>query len=244
MRRVGNRDAITIDGRAISLVWIKDVLGLRGGQDLPADAFIPIVVLIGGDKRIAFAVTEVLTEEEVLVKPLTRPLVRVRNVAGITVLGSGKAVPVLNAIDLIKSAIGLTTGSPIASAPGVSAPTRRKRILVVEDSITSRMLIKSIIESAGYDVKTTVDGVDGLSALQAEEFDAVVSDVDMPRMNGFELTARIRREPRLEGKPVVLVTALSSPADRERGLDAGANAYIVKGSFDQSDLLNALRRVV
>ena len=117
------------------------------------------------------------------------------------------------------------------------------RILVVEDSFTSRMVLKGILESAGYDVKTAVDGIDAFTALRAERFDLVVSDVEMPRMNGFDLTARIRAERTLAEVPVVLVTALESREDREHGIDVGANAYLVKSSLDQSDLLEALRRL-
>jgi two-component system chemotaxis sensor kinase CheA len=119
-----------------------------------------------------------------------------------------------------------------------------RRILVVEDSITSRMLLKGILESAGYRVKTAVDGAEGLACLRKEDFDLVVSDVDMPRLNGFDLTAGVRADPRIARLPVVLVTALSSPVDRERGMAVGASAYITKSSFDQSDLLNALRKLV
>jgi two-component system chemotaxis sensor kinase CheA len=118
------------------------------------------------------------------------------------------------------------------------------RVLVAEDSITSRSLFKSILETAGYEVATAVDGADAYSKIVEGEFDLVVSDVDMPRMSGFELTAKIRGDKRLSQIPVVLVTALGSREDRERGIDAGADAYIVKSSFDQSNLLEVVRRLV
>ena len=190
----------------------------------------------------AFAVDAVLDEREVLVKRLTKPLSRVRNIAGATVLGSGEVAPILNVADLLKSA--RTAGAGLRTAPAATpSATPAKRILVVEDSITSRMLLKGILESAGYDVKTAVDGIDGFTALRAERFDLVVSDVEMPRMNGFDLTARIRADRALAELPVVLVTALESREDRERGIDVGANAYLVKSSLDQSNLLEALRRL-
>ena len=114
----------------------------------------------------------------------------------------------------------------------------------MEDSITSRMLLKNILESAGYQVKTAVDGIDAYTTLRTEEFNLVVSDVDMPRMNGFGLTAKIRSDRKLAELPVVLVTALESREDREHGIDVGADAYIVKSSFDQSNLLEVIRRLV
>jgi two-component system chemotaxis sensor kinase CheA len=115
---------------------------------------------------------------------------------------------------------------------------------VVEDSITSRTLLKNILESAGYCVSTAVDGVDGYTTLKTGAFDLVVSDVEMPRMDGFGLTARIRADKQFTRLPVVLVTALGSREHRERGIDAGANAYIVKSSFDQSNLLEVVQRLI
>jgi len=181
---------------------------------------------------------------EVLVKPLRKPLSRVRNVAGATVLGSGQVAPVLNVADLLKSAqkVGGAVTRVRAGAQPVNAED--KSILVVEDSITSRMLLKGILEAAGYIVKTAVDGMDAFTLLRAERFDLVVSDVEMPRLNGFDLTAKIRADTKLVDLPVVLVTALETREDRERGMDVGANAYIVKSSFDQNNLLDAVRRLV
>ncbi|MCL6560510.1 MAG: response regulator, partial [Firmicutes bacterium] len=156
----------------------------------------------------------------------------------------GKVVPILNVPDLLQSAVkdnAAATGTAVAAG---EAGAKRKSVLVVEDSITSRMLLKNILESAGFDVKTAVDGVDAFTALRAEDFDLVVSDVEMPRMNGFDLTARIRAEQKLAQLPVVLVTSLESREDRERGIDVGANAYIVKSSFDHSNLLEVIRRLI
>jgi two-component system chemotaxis sensor kinase CheA len=103
---------------------------------------------------------------------------------------------------------------------------------------------KNLLEAAGYRVRVAVDGIDAWTILKSEEIDLVVSDVDMPRMDGFELTARIRTDRKLTDLPIVLVTALESREDRERGIEVGANAYIVKSSFDQSNLLEIIRRLV
>ena len=106
------------------------------------------------------------------------------------------------------------------------------------------MLLKNILESAGYSVTTAIDGLDALTALKAGEFDLLVSDVEMPRMDGFELTSKVRTDKKLAELPVILVTALGSREHQERGIDVGANAYIVKSSFDQSNLLGVLRKLV
>ncbi len=151
----------------------------------------------------------------------------------------------LNVPDLIKSAV--QASSTIRAGTAVSAPTaptRKKSVLVAEDSITSRTLLKNILETAGYEVETGVDGIDALTKLRSGSFDLVVSDVDMPRMNGFGLTSKIRADKKLAELPVVLVTALDSRADREHGIDVGANAYLVKSSFDQGNLLETIQRLI
>jgi two-component system chemotaxis sensor kinase CheA len=176
----------------------------------------------------------------VLVKPLGKQLARVRNIMGATVLGSGRVVPVLNMSDLFRTAVRT---APSATGGTVEEPGKSSSVLVVEDSITARMLLKNILESAGYAVQTAVDGIDALTALKVRDFDVVVSDVEMPRMDGFELTASIRAEKKFSRVPVILVTALESREDRERGIDVGANAYIVKSSFDQSNLLEVIDRL-
>ena len=141
----------------------------------------------------------------------------------------------------VRSAVSSAAGRVMAEMKSV--PDETPTILVVEDSITSRMLLKGILESAGYEVKTAVDGLDAFMMLRSERFDVLVSDVEMPRLNGFDLTARVRTDNTLRDLPVVLVTALASREDRERGIDVGANAYLVKSNLDQSNLLEALQRL-
>jgi two-component system chemotaxis sensor kinase CheA len=145
---------------------------------------------------------------------------------------------------LLKSARKVSGTPTLADPESVALTEKIGRILIVEDSITSRMLLKTILESAGYNVKTAVDGMDAFTLLRAEAFDLVVSDVEMPRLNGFDLTLKIRADRRLAELPVVLVTALEMREDRERGIDVGADAYIVKGSFDQNNLLETVRRLI
>ena len=136
-----------------------------------------------------------------------------------------------------------TSRMALACAAAEAQPLAARRVLVAEDSITSRMLIKGILESAGYEVRTAVDGMEAYALLRSETFDIVVSDVEMPRLNGFDLTASIRADRKLAEVPVVLVTALETREDRERGIEVGADAYLVKSSFDQSNLLEAVRRL-
>jgi two-component system chemotaxis sensor kinase CheA len=242
---VENRAMLNIGQGPVPLVRLSDVLGLGPGQaNGTAGAWIEAVVVGAAGRQIAFEVDSVEGDQEILMKPLGRCLVRVRNVQGATILPSGAIAPILNIHDLLKSAVKAEAMARPEAAMPAPEPSRRQNILVVEDSITARGLLRSILESAGYRVKTAVDGMDAWSMLRLERFDLVVSDVEMPRMNGFDLTGRIRADKALAELPVVLVTALESREDRERGVSAGANAYIHKGGFEQSVLLEAVRRLV
>ncbi len=245
IRTVENKEAVQLDGRAVALARLGDVLGIPGKKTADgAKGRAPVLVIGSAGKRMALLADEILGEQEVLVKPLGRQLSRIRNIAGATVLGSGRVVPILNVHDVLKSAAKNAAVPARAAAVVKEAAGKKKSILVAEDSITARTLVKNILEAAGYHVKTAVDGVEAFTALKTETFDVVVSDVDMPRMSGFELTAKIRADKKCSGLPVVLVTALESREDRERGIDVGANAYIVKSSFDQSNLLEVIRRLL
>ncbi len=253
-RRVENREVVVIQGEPMSCFRLGLVLGLPEQSDDKVAGILPrvmgasrrpgrtLVILSTGETPLALEVDGVENEQEILLKPLGPQLVRVRFVAGATVLGSGAVVPVLNPSDLIQAVL---KNAPLSRfSPEEGAPRERPAVLVAEDSITSRTLIKNILTTAGYDVTAVVDGAAAWEALGEKDYAALVSDVEMPRMNGFELTARVRGEPRWAEIPVVLITSLESREDRERGAEAGANAYIVKSSFDQVNLLDVLGRLI
>jgi two-component system chemotaxis sensor kinase CheA len=246
IKTVENRETLPLNGQVLSLVRLAEVLELAPATATSASAgSVPAAVLAGAEKRIALLVDAVLSEQEVLLKNLGPQLRRVRNIAGATVLGTGQVVPVLNVSDVLKSAVRASAAAVRRVATTI-APTAApsKTVLVVEDSITARMLLKNLLEAAGYRVVTAVDGVDGLTQVRSGTVDIVISDVDMPRMNGFALTAKIRSDQKFADLPVVLVTALESREDRERGIGVGANAYLVKSSFDQSNLIEVMQRLV
>jgi two-component system chemotaxis sensor kinase CheA len=243
VKSVENRTTLAAAGQVLALVGLADALELAE-TPLPAAADkLRVVILSAANRRIAFLVDAIEGEQEVLVKPLGKQLARVRNVSGVALLGTGDVVPILNVQDLLISAVKRAAGGAPRMAAEVT-PVVPRSLMVVEDSITTRTLLRNILESAGYTVQTAVDGVDALEQLREGQFDAVISDVAMPRMDGFELTARIRADPQLSALPVILVTALESREDRERGVRVGANAYIVKSRFDQSNLFETIRRLL
>ena len=244
IQTVENRASVTLNDQVLSVANLGGVLSLEASLEKDREPLLTLVIMAAGDKRMAFSVDQVVCEQEVVVKSLGRQLARVPNVAGATILGSGKVVPVLNVSDLMKSAALSFRAAMGEALEGGRDSARKRTILIAEDSITSRMLIKNILEAAGYVVTTAVDGLEAYNIFETGAFDAVVSDVEMPRMNGFELTAKIRGHQSRAETPVVLVTSLDSKEDKERGIEVGANAYIVKASFDQSNLLEVIDRLI
>lgn len=247
VRTIEGKPAIPVNGQMVGLVYMSEVLGIpfrRSGKDTEGNW--PALIMGASMRRIAFVVDEVMGEQEGIVKDLNPILGKVKNIAGATVLGNGQIVPVLNVPELFESASsGLASGSAGEFVEKMSGEDQEpQKILVAEDSITARSLIRNILEIDGFIVKTAVDGQEAFQMLFKEQFDLLVSDVEMPRMNGFELTARLRSDAKLREIPVILVTALESPDDRQRGLEAGANAYINKSSFEQSNLIETIRRLI
>jgi two-component system, chemotaxis family, sensor kinase CheA len=206
-------------------------------------------VLPQGERAVAVLADRLIDETELVVKALGAPLTRVRHVTGAAILGTGVVVVILNPTDLIKSALrNLESTQRVGTLeevlPGPQAESPRRRVLVVDDSVMTRTLERSILEAAGYAVVVAGDGTQALEVLNENPVDVIVSDIEMPRMDGFELTGAVRRDERWRNLPIVLVTSLDSPEHVERGAAAGADAYIVKGRFDQDDLVQTIGRLV
>lgn len=204
-------------------------------------------VIRSGENRLALLVDDLLDEQEIIFKAPGGILAGVRNVAGMTILESGTVCVVLNPRDLLGSEIGRWVQ---ADAREVQDPEREEArvhtVLLAEDSITTRMQEKRILERAGFQVVVAVDGQEAYQKLTANpgKIDAIVSDVEMPNMDGFTFTAKVRAHEEFRELPVVLVTTLSTEEHRRRGMEAGANAYITKSSFNQAILLDTLRRLL
>jgi two-component system chemotaxis sensor kinase CheA len=245
---IEGRPAIAIHGEPVSAARLADLLELPTGPTEPSARAgstalgMPCVLLEVNRERFAVFVEALVDQQEVMVKPLGGLLQRVRNVSSVTILATGEICTVLNPSDLLKTV--KKAPAPPPAAPAAVSAERRKVILLAEDSLTTRTQEKRILESAGYEVVTAVDGADALTKLSSRAFDAVVSDVEMPNMTGLELTARIREDAQYRELPILLVTSLASDEDRRRGAESGANAYITKGTFEQKVLLDTLRRLV
>lgn len=239
---VEGRSTLVWQGEPVPLVPLEHLLELPVAEH-GGGAAGRCVVLQSGRERLGLLIDAALDEQEVIIKPPGVLMRRVRNISGTAILGSGEICTILNPDDLLASAKRGRLPKARVSAPEAE-PKRRPRLLLVEDSLLTRTQETRMLESAGYEVVAAVDGLDGWHKLQEMQVDAVVTDILMPRMDGLELTRRIRSEEALAELPVILVTTLASESDRRRGLEVGADAYIVKTLFEQEVLLDALRRLV
>ena len=270
--KVSMDDVSTIEGRmaiqvrehTIPLVKLSDVLNLPAGltkeekkptngrhvisdetlgkKQVKKDEFY-VVIASSLDKQVGFIVDEILDEEEVFIKSLGNHLGKVKNVSGASILGTGEVVVIMDTEDLVANSalIHLTTRAEKIKPKG---KVTKKRILIAEDALSTRELEKNILESHGYLVDTAVDGLDALNKLPDESYDLVVTDVQMPRMDGFEFCQAIKQSDDYKDIPVIIVTALEKDKDKRRGIEVGAQAYIIKTAFDQSNLLETIERLI
>ena len=245
--RVGPCDFKTVEGcrmlatggPLLPVASLARTLGLPS-REPPAKG--PGVIVATGDRRMAFLVDELLAEQEITVKTLGTRVRHARFFSGATIQPSGKIALVLNAASLVRAALGQ---APAPSAARVRAPSpSRKRLLVVDDSVTARSMEKGLLEAAGYEVATAVDGEAGWRTLQEWSPDLLISDVEMPRMDGFALTRAVRSSARFAHLPVILFTSRGSETDRARGVEVGADAYIIKGSPERRNLLDAVAQLL
>jgi two-component system chemotaxis sensor kinase CheA len=241
---VGGRAMTMLDGRPVPISSLASVLGTGNGTDGPS------VVLAGLTRSHAFRVDDLIDQRDVVVKGLGELIPQLPAVAGAGVQPDGSILLVLEAAGLIERARRMESGDRSQEAAGGGAaaeavvPQRAASILVVDDALTVRELQRSIFENAGYRVRVAVNGEDALVEISHERPDLVLTDVQMPRMDGFELTEAIRKQPTLASLPVIILTSRGSDEDRLRGLECGADGYIVKSGFDQSALLSAVERLL
>lgn len=244
---IEGRKTITLEDRPVSVIELSTLLELKTPETSKTggarESRLPCVILFIGTERLGLLVDALLDEQEVVLKPNSGILKRVRNVSGATILGSGEVCMVLNPQDLMRS-VRKKSIPVVTSTETGSHRKARQVILLVEDSITTRTQEKRILESAGYEVITAVDGLDGLNKLNTRQFDAIVTDIEMPNMDGLEFAEKIRESPSYQNIPLVLVTSLASEEHKRRGMEVGADAYITKGTFDQQVLLDTLQRLI
>lgn len=240
---IDNRGFLVHEGENIGLISARQLLGRPLAETTEELA---VVMVSDRDGRYGVVVDDFLGERTIVVHPLDRRLGRIRNISAASVMEDGTPLLIFDVDDLVRSADAALSGlrRHEDGATATAAGDGRKRILVVDDSLTVRELERRLLEAAGYAVDVAVNGVDGLNAARAGHYDLVVSDVDMPRMNGIELVRQLKADARLAATPVVIVSYKDRPEDHARGLEAGADYYLAKSSFQDETLLRAVEELI
>jgi two-component system chemotaxis sensor kinase CheA len=249
--------AIRVIDSTVPLVRMEEVLNLPPppdiirsgnghghGHRLKKGERYQVVVIEHAHQRVAFMIDRLIEEQNVIVKSLEPPLNKIKNVAGVTILEQGEIVPILHVPDLMDSARKIKHRPVNASAGSKTSVVGEKRVLLVEDSLTTRALLKSIISSLGFEVFTAENGVEALNMLAENKSDLVLTDIQMPEMDGLEMTRLIKADPEIQNIPVVMITSLAGEDEIREGMEAGADAYIKKGEFDQNMLLEMLQTMI
>jgi two-component system, chemotaxis family, sensor histidine kinase and response regulator WspE len=245
VQTIGTVQYFVLEGSNVSLVSTQQVLGL--GSEQPSRSEVCVVVIGDRTRRYGLAVDKFLGEHDLVVRPLDARLGKVQDIAAAAILVDGAPALILDVDDLVRSIEKLAHAGRIEKLTSRSdgqAGKRRKRVLVVDDSITVREAERQLLVNRGYDVDIAVDGIDGLNSVRSTRYDLIVSDIDMPRLSGLELVRAIKQDPKLGGTPIIIVSYKDREEDRMRGLDAGANYYLTKSSFHDETLVRAVEDLI
>lgn len=244
---IGNRSVIKDSlGNNVGLVRLSSVIGIEEPRRvLNINDFFYLVYLEHKNNTIAYIVDSVSQEYEGILKNMGPQLSYAKNIIGVTIIKNEVVVPVINVKEVLentifKADISLNNSIDVTSEMENSIT----KVLIAEDSFTIRSMLRNMVENAGYQVTTAIDGQDALAKLKSDFYDILVTDIEMPNLNGFELTHRVKTNPSLKEMPVILVTALESPTDMKKGMDSGADAYIVKSNFEKSNLIETIKRLL
>lgn len=242
---LGGRPHFRFGDRQIGLITTHEVLDRGEARSDQAD--LPVVVVGEGADTYGLIVDRFLGERELVVRPLDPRLAKIKDVSAAALIEDGSPVLIIDIDDLIRSAEKLASSGRLRTVQRGTASVeqrRRKRVLVVDDSLTVRELERKLLDNHGYEVEVAVDGMDGWNVVRSDPFDLVVTDVDMPRMDGIELVTMIKHDLRLRSLPVMIVSYKDREEDRRRGLDAGADYYLTKGSFHDDTLIQAVADLI
>ena len=245
LRSLQDRQFFVVDGRNVGLVLARQVLQVDGEAETQAE--LPVILFSSHGQSYALLVDEFVGEQDLAVRPIDPRLGKVPYVHASAILDDGSPVLILDVDDLRRGIDRLLDEGRLRrtdASVGSGQRRRRKKVLITDDSITVREVQRQLLSGRGYEVQTAVDGVDGYNIAREEVFDLIITDIDMPRMNGIEFVAKIRADGKLKDTPVVVVSYKDREEDRLRGLEAGANYYLTKSSFQDDTLLQVVHELI
>ncbi|MDP2646405.1 MAG: hybrid sensor histidine kinase/response regulator [Desulfobacterales bacterium] len=234
-----NRKAIRLREELIPVANLETVLNLPGNGGASSSSNLLVLITRVGSEKLGLIVDTLLDEEDMVIKSLPPHMKNIHIVSGVTISGRNEVINILHVPGLIKEA-GKTK---LARAPAKER-VGAAHILVVDDSVNTREIEKSILEAYGYDVDVAENGLEAVEKTREKQYDLVITDVEMPRLDGFSLTERLRADDSYRDTPIIIVTSRETDEDKKRGIMVGANAYIVKGAFDQTNLLETVQNLI
>jgi two-component system, chemotaxis family, sensor histidine kinase and response regulator WspE len=240
--KAANRHYMVVDEHTVSLVWTCELLEL--GLAEASARTLDVVVVNDFGHRMGFVVDAVLGEQDMVLQPLDARLGRVPDLSAAAILPDGRPVLVLDTEDMVRSVLHTPDIQPAGAADPARAAARKLRVLVADDTSTIREMERDLLTGIGYDVVTAADGMEAWHRLRESDFDLVVTDIDMPRLDGIGLIRSIRQDARLQRLPVVVVSYRASRDERQLGLDAGASAYLTKADYDDRNLIETVARLI
>jgi len=237
---VTGREAVIIGNEFVPVVSLAELVCMKAP---PPDQTLLLVILQVQSEKMAVRVDELLDERDMVIKPLPPHLHFLNGVAGMVLTGQNTLVSILHVPALFEQARAARTVTPVPDTPK-RGETRRLQVLVADDSLNTRELERDVLEAQGYEVTLAADGLEALRMARLQRFDAVLTDVEMPNMDGFSLTRALRENQAYQDTPIIIITSRARDEDKRRGMEAGASAYILKGDFEQSGLTDVLGRLL
>lgn len=245
IQQIENRQYFNFEGQNIGLAQAAQVLGLK--EKIPNTRNFPVIILNDRTNSYGVVVDCFLGERELVVQEMDHRLGKIPNILSGAFMEDGSPVLIIDVEDMVRSIDNLLSGGRLHSvqyAEGTSAAAKAKSILVVDDSITVREVQCRLLRNKGYEVETAVNGMDAWNAVRLGKYDLVITDIDMPRMNGIELVKAIRNDSRLKSVPIMIISYKERENDRLAGLEAGANYYLTKSSFHDETLLDVVNDLI
>ncbi len=242
IKQAGGKPVIEHNEQIMAVAWLHQLMEYPTEENQILHRKYPGLLFKTGEEQVVILGNRLVAEEEVVIKPLDPRFKKIKNIMGATILNTGRIALVVDISDLLNMVkdAEYTTAEPQPTESSSSVPS----ILVVEDSLTIREIERKILKSAGYDVVVAVDGVDGLNKTKGQRFDLIITDIDMPRMNGLELTKTLKEDPKYQHIPIVIVSYKDRPEDKRKGLEVGADQYITKSQFDNNEFLETIHRLI
>lgn len=233
--------AIRLRNQIIYVMSLADLFGLPQTSPLEQEKAFVLITSSNG-KRVGLIVDAILDEQDIVVKPLPPHIQKVKTIAGATISSENTIILILHIPEIVEQIKHITVAAPDARNADYSS--HPPRILVVDDSVNTGEIEKRILEAYGYEVDVVYDGVEALEQITRAVYDLVITDIEMPKMDGFTLTEHVRALPKYAEVPIIIVSSLERESDKKRGLQVGANAYITKGNFEQRSLIETVKSLV